>query len=85
MELLYNRLGHTSKGGMERLGHDETVRGLKDGIKVDLGICRGCKTGKSSKKSHPKKDPIYRGTEPSELVHTNIAGPFKPKAIEAGD
>lgn len=45
-------------------------------------MCWGCKMGKSSEKSHPRKDPEYRAKEPLELLHTDIAGPFKPKALE---
>ena len=84
MELLHKRLGHTSRGGMERIVREQLVRGLEDGLQGDLGMCRGCKMGRSSEKSHPRKDQIYRATEPLELVHTDIAGPFKPKAIGGG-
>ena len=84
MELLHKRLGHTSQGGMERLVREQLVRGLEEGIKGDFGMCRGCKLGKSSEKSHPRKTQEYRATEPLELVHTDIAGPFNPKAIGGG-
>lgn len=84
MELLHRRLGHTSKSGMERLVREHMVRGLEDGVKGDFGMCRGCKMGKSSEKSHPRKDPAFRAKEPLELVHTDIAGPFKPMSIEGG-
>ena len=55
MELLHKRLGHTSQGGMERLVREQMVRGLEEGMKGDFGMCRGCKLGKSSEKSHPRK------------------------------
>ena len=55
MELLHRRLGHTSQGGMERLVREQLVRGLEEGIKGDFGMCRGCKLGKFSGKSHPGK------------------------------
>ena len=84
MELLHRRLGHTSQGGMERLVREQLVRGLEEGIKGDFGMCRGCKLGKSSEKSHPRKAQEYRAKEPLELVHTDIAGPFNPKAIGGG-
>ena len=84
MELLHKRLGHTSQGGMERLVREQMVRGLEEGMKGDFGMCRGCKLGKSSEKSHPRKSQEYRATEPLELVHTDIAGPFNPKAIGGG-
>ena len=84
MELLHKRLGHTSRGGMERIVREQLVRGLEDGIQGEFGMCRGCKLGKSSEKSHLRKSQIYRATEPLELVHTDIAGPFKPKAIGGG-
>ena len=84
MELLHKRLGHTSQSGMERLVREQLVRGLEEGIKGDFGMCRGCKLGKSSEKSHPRKAQEYRAKEPLELLHTDIAGPFCPKAIEGG-
>ena len=40
--------------------------------------------GKSSEKSHPRKDQEFRAKEPLELIHIDIAGPFEPKAIEGG-
>ena len=40
--------------------------------------------GKSSEKSHPRKDPEFRAKEPLELIHTDIAGPFSPKALMGG-
>ena len=84
MELLHKRLGHTSQGGMERLVREQLVRGLEEGIKGDFGMCRGCKMGKSSEKSHLRKAREYRAKEPLELVHTDIASPFNPKAIGGG-
>ena len=38
--------------------------------------------GRSSEKNHPIKDPEYRAKVPLELIHTDIAGPFQPVAIE---
>ena len=84
MELLHKRLGHTSQGGMERLVREQMVRGLEEGVKGDFGMCRGCKMGKSSEQPHPRKAQEFRATEPLELIHTDIAGPFSPKAIEGG-
>lgn len=84
MELLHERLGHTSQSGMERLNREQTVRGFEEGVKGNFGICRGCRMGKSSEKSHPRKDPSHRAIEPLELLHTNIARVFKPNAIEEG-
>ena len=37
--------------------------------------------GKLSEKSHPRKDPEFRAKDPLGLVHTDLAGPFFPKAI----
>ena len=82
MELLHRRLGHTSQRGLERLVKEQMVRGLEDGIKGDLNMCRVCKMGKASEPPHPRKDPQYRAKEPLELVHTDITGPFRPRAIE---
>ena len=84
MELLHKRLGHTSQGGMERLVREQLVRGLEEGMKGEFGMCRGCKMGKSSEKAHPRKDPEFRAKEPLELIHTDISGPFVPKAVEGG-
>ena len=40
--------------------------------------------GKAIEPPHPRKDPQYKAKEPLELVHTDIAGPFRPRAIEGG-
>lgn len=82
--LLHKRLGHTSRGGLERLVREQMVRGLEDGLQGELKMCRGCKMGRSSEKPHPRKNPIYRAKEQLELVHTDIAGPFKPVAVGGG-
>ena len=65
---------------MERLVREQIARGLEEGIKGDLGMCRGCKVGRSSEKPHPTKDHQYKAKEQFELVHTDIAGPFSPKS-----
>ena len=54
-------------------------------MKGEFGMCRGCQMGKSSEAKHPRKDPKYRATEQLELIHTDIARPFKPKAIGGGN
>ena len=84
MELLHKRLGHTSQRGMERLVREQLVRGLEEEMKGELGMCRGCRTEKSSEKSYPRKAQEYRAKEPLELVHTDTAGPFRSKAIGGG-
>ena len=63
---------------------EQLVRGLEAGIQGDLEMCNGCKMGKSSEQKHPRKSQEHRSQVPLELVHTNIAGPFNPKAIGGG-
>ena len=58
------------------------VRGLEEGVKGDFGMCRGCKMGRFSEKKHLRKDPEYLAKVPLELIHTDIASPFQPVAIE---
>ena len=58
------------------------VSGLEEGVKGEFGMCRGCKMGRASDIKHPRKDPEFRAKEQLELIHTDIAGPFKPAAIE---
>ena len=58
------------------------ARGLEEGVKGEFWMCRGCKMGRSSDTKHPRKDLEYRAKEPLELIHTDIAGPFAPMAIE---
>ena len=82
MELLHRRLGHTSQSVIDRLVREQMVRGLEEGVKGEFGMCRGCKMGRSSDMKHPRKDPEYRAKEQLELIHTDIAGPFVPTAIE---
>ena len=48
----------------------------------EMGMCRGCKIGRSSEKAHPRKDQQYRAKEQLELVHTDIAGPFNPNSVD---
>ena len=84
MDLLHRRLGHTSQSVMERLVREQMVRGLEEGVKGEFGMCRGCKMGRSSENNHPRKDSEFRAKEPLELIHTDIAGPFEPKAIGGG-
>ena len=69
MDLLHKRLGHTSQSGIERLVWEQMVRGLEEGVKGEFGMCRGCKMGRSSENSHPKKDSEFRAKEPLELFH----------------
>ena len=69
---------------IERPVREHVVRGLEEGIMGDFGMCRGCQMGKSSEKSHPRKDPKFRANEPLELIHSNVAGPLSPKATESG-
>ena len=82
MELLHRRLGHTSQSVIDRLVREQMVRGLEEGVKGEFGMCRGCKMGRSSDIKHPRKDPEHRAKEQLELIHTDIAGPFVPTAIE---
>ena len=84
MELLHRRLGHTLQSVIQRLVRDQMVRGLEEGAVREYKMCRGCKMGRSSEKSHPRKDPEFRAKEPLELVHTDIAGPFLPVAMGGG-
>ena len=82
MDLLHRRLGHTSQSVIERLVRDQLVRGLEEGVTREMGMCRGCKMGRSNEKPHPRKDQQYRAKEQLELVHVDIAGPFSPKSID---
>ena len=82
MDLLHRRLGHTSQSVIERLVREQLVRGLEEGVTGEMGMCRGCKMGRSSEKPHPRKDQQYRAKEQLELVHVDIAGPFSPKSVD---
>ena len=84
MELLHKRLGHTSQGGLERLVREQLVRGLEAGMQGELEMCKGCNMGKSSEQKHPRKSQEHRAQVALELVHTDISGPFNPKAIGGG-
>ena len=63
MDLLHRRLGHTSQSVIERLVRDQLACGLEEGVTGEMGMCRGCKMGRSSEKSHPTKDQQYRAKE----------------------
>ena len=66
--LLHRRLGHMGKSAMTRLGREEMVRGLEDGMAGELGVCRGCELGKPLAKPHPSKGAMYRATKKCERI-----------------
>ena len=84
MELLHKIEAHISQSGMERLVREQLVRGLEEGVNGNFGMCRGCKMGKSSEKSHPRKYRDYWSREPLELLYTDIVGPFSLKSSGGG-
>ena len=60
------------------------VRGVEDGVRSGLGLCKGYKMGKEGEKPHNRVDPIYRATEQVVVIHIDLVRPFGPKSIRGG-
>ena len=73
------RLGHISKGRIERLIREEILHPLDFS---DSDHCIDCIKGKYVK--HQKKGAI-RSTGRLELIHTDICGPFPVKSVDGFD
>jgi hypothetical protein len=73
-KLWHCRLGHISRGRIERL--------VKESILPDLEQCVDCIKGKYIKKI--KKD-VKRSTEILEIIHTDICGLFPVKSVDDYD
>ena len=69
--LWHQRLGHISKERIMRLVKNEILPQLDFD---DWEICVDCIKGKQTK--HVSKFPATRSTEPLQLIHTDICGPF---------
>ena len=75
-EKWHRRLGHLNEASMKilRATHGSGVK-FQDALKP----CETCKLGKSAQQNHPKTSTV-KTTLPFELVYTDLAGPFKPRA-----
>jgi hypothetical protein len=67
---------------LEHIGKDRMTRLAREGLlgplaKVDLPICEPCLIGKACKKPFGK---AVRGTQPLELIHSDICRPMNVKA-----
>ncbi|RLM78765.1 hypothetical protein C2845_PM12G29900 [Panicum miliaceum] len=76
-KLWHSRLGHISKGRMERLIREEILPRLDFS---DLDQCVDCIKGKFAKQI--KKDGAKRSSGILELIHTDICGPFNVKSVD---
>ena len=74
-KLWHRRLGHISRGGMERLIKVEILPPLDFS---DAGNCIDCIKGKYVKTI---KKGAVRATRVLELIHTDICGPFNVKSM----
>ena len=78
-KLWHCRLGHISRGRIERLVKNEILPLLEFS---DLEQCRECIKGKYVKKI--KKD-AKRSTGVLQIIHTDICGPFPVKSVDGYD
>jgi hypothetical protein len=80
VKLWHYRLGHISRGGIERL--------IKDDILIPLDFCNSdycinCIKGKYAKQV--KKGEAKRSAGVLEIIHTDICGPFPVKSVDGFD
>ena len=78
-KLWHRRLGHISRGRMERLIKEEILHPLDFS---DAGNCIDCIKGKYVKTI---KKGAVRATSVLELIHTDICGPFNVKSMDGFD
>ena len=78
-ELWHRRLGHYHSQGLRRMIQSSAVKGLPR-LAVTNSSCSTCLEGKQTRCSIPKQRATY-STKPLELVHTDIAGPFRIPSI----
>ena len=72
----HRRLGHLNEASMKTL-RDTPGSGVQ--FQEGLKPCDTCKLGKSAQRNHPKTATV-KTSSPFELIYTDLAGPFKPKA-----
>ena len=70
----HERFGHMNYKYLQALHKDEMVEGLPQ-IRSSNGVCIGCVVGKHLEQSY-EKGKAWRETQPLELVHSNLIGPF---------
>ena len=78
-KLWHCRLGHISRGGIERLVKNNILPSLE---LSELEQCRDCIKGKYVKKI--KKD-AKRSAGILQIIHTDIYGPFPVKSVDGYD
>jgi hypothetical protein len=76
-KLWHCRLGHISRGGMERLIKEEILQPLDFS---DLDHCIECIKGKFIK--HVKKNGATRSSGVLEIIHTDICGLFNMTTVD---
>ena len=75
----HKRLGHYHYQGIWRMLQFGAVRGLPP-MSIQNYPCSSCLTGKHSRKSIPKIR-SHESTEILQLVHSDIAGPFRVQSL----
>ena len=78
-EKWHRRLGHLNEASMKIL-RSKPRSGIK--FQEALKPCQTCKLGKSAQQNHPKTS-MVKTTLPFELVYTDLAGPFNPRAMDS--
>jgi len=69
LQIYHERLGHQNKRHVKTLVEREL--GMK--LMVDSELCEGCVYGKSHRLKFGTRE---RATQPGELIHTDVCGPF---------
>ena len=73
IKLLYRRVGHIGKGGLDRLAREGLERGLEGGVVGEMDVCQGCVLARPRPHPHRPVDPEFRATRPLELVQSELS------------
>jgi hypothetical protein len=78
-DLWHRRLDHYHPQGLRRMISSHAVKGLSN-IRISNNMCHSCLGGKQTRTSVPKERTNYT-TQVLELVHTDVAGPFRVQSL----
>ncbi|CAL2258380.1 unnamed protein product [Prunus armeniaca] len=79
LQTWHKRLGHLNERSIKLLENQGMVHGLPH-LEQKSVVCDGCMLGKQHRDSFPLES-TWRGSNPLELVHTDICGPMKTESL----
>ncbi len=80
MNILHQRLGHTSEQRLKEMVCNDLVKGMNVSKKSQLSFCEGCVQGKFSRKPFKPVGEI-RSTRRLQIVHSDVCGPIATESI----